>query len=73
MSIYKKIRQQPENFQLSPDHPLPRAKRGAFFLSKLLYGFMSIVVFMLHGFGFLATTLSPPRNDIYRVVNFVYE
>ncbi len=36
MSIYKKIRQQPENFQLSPDHPLPRAKRGGFFLSKLI-------------------------------------
>ena len=41
MSIYKKIRQQPENFQLSPDHPLPRAKRGAFFLSKFITIFYS--------------------------------
>ena len=41
MSIYKKIRQQPENFQLSLDHSLPRAKRGAFFLSKVITIFYS--------------------------------
>lgn len=41
MSIYKKIRQQPENFQLSPDHPPLRAKRGVFFLSKFITIFYS--------------------------------
>ena len=73
MSIYKKIRQQPENFHSPPTTHSHEQNQWGLFLSKLHYGFMSVVVFMLHGFGFLATTLSPPRNDIYRVVNFVYE
>lgn len=36
MSTCKKIDNSQKILKLSPDHSLPRAKRGGFFLSKLI-------------------------------------
>lgn len=41
MSTYKKIDNSQKILKLSPDHSLPRAKRGAFFLSKFITIFYS--------------------------------
>ena len=57
MSIYKKIASNQKISNSPPTTHSHEQNQWGVFLSKLHYGFMSVVVFMLHGFGFLA----PPR------------